>query len=97
MTTFHDLCFEDEFERRASDRTPCNRGALLHIAGLNHLFSLTVRDASDRGVGMRLHASLPLLPVEFMVSEDGFRTAQQCRLIWREGNFVGATFVDARR
>jgi hypothetical protein len=97
VTTSHDLCFEDEFERRAPDRTPCNRGALLRIAGLNQLFSLTLRDTSERGVGMRLHSSVPLLPVEFTVSEDGFRTARQCRLVWREGDFLGATFVDPRR
>lgn len=94
MTTLRDLSFEDEFERRVSDRTPHNRGALLHIGGLNQLFSLTVRDASDRGVGLRLHSSLPLLPVEFTVSEDGFRTVRRCRLVWRDGYFLGAALVD---
>ena len=90
----NDTSFEDEFERRASERKPYNRGALLRIAGLNNLFQLTVRDISHRGIGMRLHIGLPLLPVDFTISDDGFRTAQKCRLIWRESSFIGAEFVD---
>jgi hypothetical protein len=94
MAEVNDTSFEDEFERRASERKPHNRGALLRIAGLTNLFELTVRDTSDRGIGMRLHIDLPLLPVDFEISDNGFRTAQKCRLIWRESNFVGAEFVD---
>jgi hypothetical protein len=89
-----DTSFEDEFERRASERKPYNHGALLRIAGLTNLFEVTVRDISDRGIGMRLHINLPLLPIGFKISDDGFRTAQKCRLIWRESNFIGAEFVD---
>ena len=90
----NDTSFEDEFERRASERKPYNRGALLRIAGLANLFELTVRDISDRGIGLRLHISLPVLPVDFKISDDGLRTDQKCRLIWRESNFMGAEFID---
>jgi hypothetical protein len=86
--------FEDEFERRASRRLKHNRGALLRIAGLSNLFELTVRDVSDRGIGVRLHVDLPLLPVDFEISDNGFRSAQSFRLIWRQSNFIGAEFVD---
>jgi hypothetical protein len=94
MAEMNDTSFGDEFERRASERTPHNRGALLRIAGLKELFALTIRDASDRGIGMRLHIDLPLLPVDFKISDNGFRTCQRCRLVWRESNFIGAEFVD---
>jgi len=94
MAAMNDTSFEDEFERRTSERIKHNRGALLRIAGLRNLFELTVRDVSDRGVGVRLHIDLPLLPVDFDISDNGFRSAQHCRLIWREGSFVGAEFVD---
>ena len=90
----NDTSFEEEFERRASERKTHNRGALLRIAGLNNLFELTVRDICDRGIGMRLHINLPLLPVDFKISDNCFRTAQKYRLIWRERNFIGAVFVD---
>ena len=49
----NDKSFEDEFERLASERTTHNRGPRLRIAGLNELFAFTIRDASDRGIGMR--------------------------------------------
>ena len=50
----NDKSFEDEFERLAPERTTHNRGPRLRIAGLNELFAFTIRDASDRGIGMRL-------------------------------------------
>jgi hypothetical protein len=90
MTTLDNL--ENEFDRRAFERTPCNRGALLRI--LNDIFPFTIRDTSERGIGIRLHSRLPLIPVELMISEDGFKTARQCRLVWREGDFAGAEFTD---
>jgi hypothetical protein len=49
----NDKSFEDEFERLAPERTTHNRGPRLRIAGLNELFAFTIRDASDRGIGMR--------------------------------------------
>jgi hypothetical protein len=90
----NDISLEDVFERRTSGRIKHNRGALLRITGLPSLFELTIRDVSDLGIGIRLHIDLPLLPVEFDLSDNRFRSAQHCRLIWRDGRFVGATFVD---
>ena len=84
-------------ERRASARTRYNRGAMIGIPGLKRLFSSTVRDASDRGIGMRIHSNLVLLPVEFIICEERFWTVRQCRLIWREGDFAGAEFVDKKK
>jgi hypothetical protein len=97
MTTLNDYLFDDEFERRSSERPPSNRGALLRIPGVNDLFSFTVRDASGRGIGMRLHFNLSLLSIDFEMSEDGFRMVRRCRLIWRDSYFAGAEFIDGPR
>jgi hypothetical protein len=97
MTTLNDHFFDDEFERRSSERSPSNRGAFLRIPGINDLFLFTVRDASDRGIGMRLHFNLPLLSIDFDMSEDGFRMIRRCRLIWRDSCFAGAEFIDRPR
>jgi hypothetical protein len=94
ITPFQKCLSRSPRRRRASERKPHNRSALLRIAGLTNLFELTVRDISDRGIGVRLHINLPLLPVDFKISDDGFRTARKCRLIWRQSNFIGAEFVD---
>lgn len=34
--------------------------------------------------GDKLHRKQPLLPVEFVISEDGYRTFRRCQLVWRE-------------
>ena len=94
MFAMNDTSVEDEFERRAAGRITHQGGALLRIAGLRDFFELTVRDVSDRGIGIRLHVDLPLLPVDFEISDNGFRSVQNCRLVWRESNFIGAEFVD---
>jgi hypothetical protein len=92
-----DLILTDIMDRRAAGRTQCNRGAIIGIPGLKRLFSFTVRDASDRGVGMRIHSKLVMLPVEFIICEERFWTVRQCRLIWREGDFAGAEFIDNKK
>ena len=54
------------------------------------VFSCGVRDLSDRGAGVRLN-DLPLLPTEFDISIDGFRTTLAC-LMWRDGDIAGIAF-----
>jgi hypothetical protein len=45
----------------------------------------------QRGAGLRLNG-LNLLPFEFGISFDRFRTMRRCRLVRRDGDFVGVTF-----
>jgi hypothetical protein len=33
-----------------------------------------------------------IVPSEFGISFDGFRTMRLCRLIWRDGDFLGVAF-----
>jgi len=35
---------------------------------------------------------LNIVPSEFGISFDSFRTMRRCRLVWRDGDFVGAAF-----
>jgi hypothetical protein len=50
-----------------------------------------VRDVTNQGAGLYLN-DLTMVPAEFGISFDNFRTMRRCRLIWRDGDFVGASF-----
>jgi hypothetical protein len=80
-------------ERRAIGRTQINRDALLFFRGQAAVFPCCVRDVTNSGAGIRLE-ELSVLPAEFYLSFDRFRTARTCRLIWRDVDFVGAAFED---
>jgi hypothetical protein len=43
------------------------------------------------GAGLRLNG-LNIAPSDFGISFDNFETMHRCRLIWRDGDFVGAAF-----
>jgi hypothetical protein len=77
-------------ERRAAERKSIHREALLSFPRSRGVFSCGVRDLSDRGAGVRLN-DLPLLPTEFDISIDGFRTTLAC-LMWRDGDVAGIAF-----
>jgi hypothetical protein len=80
-----------DLERRAVGRTLINRSALLFFRGSAGVFPCCVRDVTNSGAGVRLEA-LPVLPVEFDLSFDNFRTVRKCRLIWRDSDFIGIAF-----
>ena len=33
-----------------------------------------------------------VLPLDFDLSFDNFRTLRKCKMVWREGDFVGVQF-----
>ena len=78
-------------ERRSVGRTWINRGAMLFYPRRAGVFSCCVRNVTNCGAGVRLEA-LDVIPVEFDLSFDNFRTIRPCRLIWRDGNFLGVAF-----
>jgi hypothetical protein len=55
--------------------------------------SCCVRDITSTGAGIRLE-KIPILPIDFLLSFDGFETAERCRLIWRDGDCVGVIFSE---
>jgi hypothetical protein len=77
---------------RALDRVPVFRGALLSIPGQLTALPCTLRDITTNGASIRLNG-ITLVPLEFEISFDGFRTFKTCQLIWRDGDFAGVAFL----
>jgi hypothetical protein len=83
--------WEDAFERRSVGRTRILKGALLFFNKRAGVHPCTVRDVTNLGAGIRAQ-NRQLMPLDFDLSFDGFRTVRQCRLIWRQGEFFGVDF-----
>jgi hypothetical protein len=83
--------WEHEFDRRSIGRTRIAKGASLFFASQRGVRACLVRDVTNVGAGIRTQ-DLPLLPLNFELSFDNFRTARKCRLIWREGDYIGIAF-----
>ena len=79
------------FERRSVGGTKTARGALLFFHEKTGVHSCTVRDITNLGTGIRAQ-DLMVVPLDFALSFDNFRTVRMCRLIWRQGEFLGAVF-----
>jgi hypothetical protein len=45
----------------------------------------------NSGAGIRAQ-NLQIMPLDFELSFDGFRTVRNCRLIWRQDKFFGVAF-----
>ena len=82
---------DDLFERRSKGRTVINRDARMSFPGNVGVHSCSVRDVTNDGAGIRL-SGLNIVPSDFGVSFDNFRTMRLCKLIWRDGDFVGVSF-----
>jgi len=80
-----------DFERRTVGRTTINRDVLMFFTGQDRVHGCCVRDVTNHGSRLRLNG-LNIVPSEFCISFDKFRTMRRCRLIWRDGDFVGVTF-----
>jgi hypothetical protein len=78
-------------ERRAVGRTTINRHALMHFAGYDGVHECCARNVTNAGAGIVLNG-LNIIPAEFGISFDNFRTMRRCRLIWRDGDFLGVAF-----
>jgi hypothetical protein len=80
-----------DVERRAVGRTTINRDVLMFFAGQDRVHECCVRNVTNQGASLRLNG-VSIVPSEFGISFDKFRTMRRCRLIWRDGDFVGAAF-----
>jgi hypothetical protein len=83
--------WKSAFERRSIGRTKIAKNALLFFIGQRSVRSCRVTDITNVGAGIRTQ-DLPALPLNFELSFDNFRTVRKCRLIWRDGEFVGVAF-----
>jgi hypothetical protein len=77
-------------ERRRATRKLVSETILLQLTG-HVVQSCAVHDLSVYGGGLWLPGR-SLLPTEFRLSFDGFRTMFGCRLIWRDGDRAGVEF-----
>jgi hypothetical protein len=80
-----------DLDRRAVGRTTVNRDVSMYFLGQDIVHACRVRDVTNHGAGIELNG-LNIVPSDFGVSFDNFRTMRRCRLIWRDGDFVGAAF-----
>jgi hypothetical protein len=74
-------------DRRSIGRTKIAKGALLFFSGQTGVRSCCVTDITNAGIRAQ---GIAVLPLNFELSFDHFRTIRQGRL--RDGDFVGAAF-----
>jgi hypothetical protein len=91
MPTLQEMLQPYAPERRAVGCTTINRSALEHFAGCDGVHGCCIRDVTNLVAGILLNG-LNIIPSEFGISFDNFRTMRKCCLVWRDGDFVGATF-----
>jgi hypothetical protein len=84
----HEITMDD---RRSLGRTRIAKAALLFFGGQTGVRSCGVTDITNAGAGIHTQG-LAVLPLNFELSFDNFRTIRKCRLIWRDGNFLGVVF-----
>jgi hypothetical protein len=78
-------------DRRSIGRTKVARDALLFFSEHTGVCSCGVTDITNAGAGLRTQ-DLRAIPLYFELSFDKFRTSRNCRLIWRDGDFLGVAF-----
>ena len=88
MTDDH---WEQMFERRTIGRTQILKRAKLFFNAQHEPIDCGVRDVTNVGAGIRADG-LNIIPVSFELSFDNFLNIRKCRLIWRNGDFLGVAF-----
>ena len=81
--------------RRAVGRSDIEKGALLFFKGQIGARGCNVIDISHGGAKLRTH-NLSVLPNTFELTFDNFLTIRQCRLIWRDSDFLGVAFENKK-
>jgi len=83
---------EDKFiDRRSTVRTRIAKDTLLLISNQIGVKGCVVLDITNVGAGI-CAPHLLVLPLNFDLSVDNFRTIRTCRLIWRDGDYIGVAF-----
>jgi hypothetical protein len=72
-------------DRRSVGRTKIGRG---EGSGVD---PCAVYDVTNSGARIGLQGP-KVIPPEFALSFDNFRSVRMCRLAWRQGDFLGAAF-----
>jgi hypothetical protein len=77
-------------EKRKAPRRAVLKSATIPLAGVRRIIC-TVRDISKLGVGLVVDAEVAV-PNVFKLAIEMESTQRRCRLIWRNGNRLGAMF-----
>ncbi len=80
----------EQTERRSVGRMAISKGGLLFFSAQRGVFACEICDISNAGAKIKL--KLGILPPNFELSFDNFRTVRKCRLIWRRGDLIGIAF-----
>jgi hypothetical protein len=79
------------FERRSIARTTISKDAMVFFDEQRGALACRVQDVTNAGAGIEVQ-TVNLLPPDFELSFDNFHTVRECRVIWRQGDFVGVAF-----
>ena len=79
-------------ERRRIEREKTTSGALIFSSRQRGIFSCTLRDISDTGVGLRINDG-DFIDTAFKVTLDNFKNVRSCQLVWSRGRYIGASFL----
>lgn len=91
-SNLQELLLRSHGERRSIPRTSIQRDVLIFFAGQVGVLSCCVRDVTNVGAGIRLN-NLRIVPLDFELSFDNFRTIRNCHLVWRNDDFAGVKFL----
>lgn len=80
--------FHEMPDRRKICRTLVSLRAKLLFSPNYRPLDCSLRDVTNAGAGIGV-VDLKIIPMDFEVSFDNFRSARKCRLIWRSGIFIG--------
>jgi hypothetical protein len=83
-------------ERRSVGRTATSKGVLLFFSTQRGVFTGVAMDITNFGARIRLNGA-NVLPPKFRLSFDNFRTVRECRLIWRQDDFIGIALENRSR
>jgi hypothetical protein len=78
-------------DRRSVGRTKIARGARLSLGEGTGVDPCAVYDVANSGARIGLQGP-KVIPPEFALSFDNFRSVRMCRLVWRQGDFFGVVF-----
>ena len=70
-----------------------SKDALLFFDAQRGALTCRVQDVTNAGAGIELK-TVNQLPPDFELSFDNFHTIRECRVIWRQGDFVGVSFLN---
>jgi hypothetical protein len=81
-------------ERRQADRSKTTRGALMFFSRRPGVFTCTLRDITEFGIGLSLHDPDIIAPT-LHLTLDNFNSVQLFQVIWARGRYVGAILRQA--